>query len=79
MPLLVISETLGLLLDTLPAKDKYPLAIQMHLPKNQETLSKYFAHFLKFTSNLEHFPTKMKLINYVFVFMKLWAWKYKVR
>ena len=66
MSLLVISEILGLFLNTVTANDKYSLhnreklqePIQMLLWNKQKTFSAFFAPFLKSTSNLEHFERK---------------------
>ena len=62
----MISEILGLLVNTLTADDKYSLRnsenlsqqIQMHLSKKQKTFSHILAPFLKSTSNFQHFETK---------------------
>ena len=59
--LLVISEIIGLFVNTLTAYDKYSLhnkenlskPIQIQLPKKQKLFSEFFATFLKSKSNLE--------------------------
>ena len=61
MSVWVVSEILGLVVNTLAADDKYffrnsenlPQLIQMQLSKNQKPFSQFFATFLKFTSNFE--------------------------
>ena len=61
--LLVIYEILEMFVDTLTAGDKYSFRNsenllqpnQMQLCKKQKILSQFFAAFLKFTSNSEHF------------------------
>ena len=73
MSLLVIYEILALFVNTLTAIDNYSLPIsenllqpvQMQLFKNQYFF-RFFAAFLKSTSNFEHFEKKMRLIAYVF-------------
>ena len=65
MSILVISEILGLLVNTLTADDKYllcneenlPLSVRMQLSKKGKTVLKFFASFLKFPS---HFEKKKK-------------------
>ena len=66
MSILVISEILGLLVNTLTADDKYllcneenlPLSVRMQLSKKGKTVLKFFASFLKFPSHFEHFSKK---------------------
>ena len=66
MSLLVISEILGLFVNTLSSYDKYSLCnsenlwqpIQMLLAKKQKTYFEFFAPFLKSTSNCEYFEKK---------------------
>ena len=61
--LLVISEILGLFLNTLTTDEKYSLrnsenlseSIKMQLSKTQKTFSGLLAAFLKSLSNFEHF------------------------
>ena len=63
MSLLVISEILGLFLNTLTTDEKYSLrnsenlseSIKMQLSKTQKTFSGLLAAFLKSLSNFEHF------------------------
>ena len=63
MSLLVISEILGLFLNTLTTDEKYSLrnsenlseSIKMQLSKTQKTFSVLLAAFLKSLSNFEHF------------------------
>ena len=63
MSLLVISEILGLFLNTLTTDEKYSLrnsenlseSIKMQLSKKQKTFSGLLAAFLKSLSNFEHF------------------------
>ena len=40
--------------------------IQMHLSQKQKVLSLFFAAFLEFALNFEHFQKKVTLIAYVF-------------
>ena len=40
--------------------------IQMHLSQKQNIFSEFFSAFFESALNLEHFPTKMTLIAYVF-------------
>ena len=76
MSLLVISEILGLFVNTLTADDKYSLcnrenllqSIQMQLSKEQKVFSQYSAAFLKSVLNFEHFFKNMSL--YVMYFQK---------
>ena len=66
MSLLVISEILGLFVNTLSSYVKYSLCnsenlwqpIQMLLAKKQKTYFEFFAPFLKSTSNCEYFEKK---------------------
>ena len=52
-------------------------SIQMQVSNKQKPLSEFFASFLKYTFNFEHFQaTKMTLI--VYVFSKLWTVKYVI-
>ena len=63
----VISEILGLFVDTLTVDDKYCLAnkenllqpIQMQLPHKEQNLSQFLAWFIKSKSNFENFKKKM--------------------
>ena len=64
--LLLTCQILGLLVNTLAADEKYPvlnrdnltIPIQMQLSEKQKTFSQFFAAFLKFTLNFEHFEKK---------------------
>ena len=64
--LLVIFDIFGLLVKTLIADDKYSLLhsdnltepIQMQLSKNYKNCAQFFAVFLKYRSNFEHFQKK---------------------
>ena len=67
MSLLVISQILVLLLvNILTADDNYPLCnsenllqpIQRQSPKKENFFAQFFAAFLKFTSNCEHFERR---------------------
>ena len=61
--LLLTSQILGLLVNTLAADEKYPvlsrdnltIPIQMQLSQKQKTFSEFFAAFLKFRVNFEYF------------------------
>ena len=72
--LFVISQILSLLVNTLPAIEKYPaltrdnltIPIQMQLSQKQKTFSQFFAAFLKSSLNFKHFEKKMTLIAFVF-------------
>ena len=72
--MLVLSEILGLFLNTLSEDDKYCLLyrdnltqpIQILLSQKQKTFSDFFSPFLKSTLNFEHFQKKMTLIANVF-------------
>ena len=63
MSLLVISEILGLFLNTLTTDDKYSLrnsenlseSIKMQLSEKQKTFSGLLAAFMKSLLNFEHF------------------------
>ena len=62
MCLLLISEILGLFVNTLTAEDNYSVRdkgnltqpIELQLSKNEKTFSKIFAPFLKCRSNFQH-------------------------
>ena len=64
--LLLISKILGPLVNPLPSDEKYPVVnrdnltipIQMQLSQKQKSSSQFFAQFVKFSLNLEHFETK---------------------
>ena len=64
--LLLTSQILGLLLNTLATDEKYPLlnrenltiTVQMILSQKQKTSLQFFAAFLKSNSKLERFETK---------------------
>ena len=64
--LLLTSQILGLLVNTLAADEKYPvlntdnltIPIQMQLSQKQKTFSQFFAAFLKSTLNFKHFESK---------------------
>ena len=83
MSLLVISEILGLFVNTLTADDKYSLynsknlqqPIEMKLSKKERTFSQYCTQFLH--QILKTLRKKMTLIAYVFP--KLWTAKNVVR
>ena len=72
-PLLLTSEILGRLGNTLPAYQKYPLLkrdnlkipIQMHLSQKEKTFSLFSAAFLKSRWNFEHFDKKDALADFV--------------
>ena len=74
MSVLVISEILGLFVNTLTADDEFflrnrknlPQPTQIQLSKNQKNLSQFFASYRKPTSSFEHFKQKLTLIGYVF-------------
>ena len=59
-------QILGLLVNTLATDEKYPvpnrenltIPIQMQLSQKQKTFSEFFAEFLKFRLNFEHFDRK---------------------
>ena len=61
-------------LNTLATDDKYSLisrqnwmeTIQMHLCQKQKIFSQFFAAFLEFGLNFEHFQKKMNFIAYLF-------------
>ena len=63
MSLFVLSEILRLFLETLVADDKYSLLnqknllepIRMQLSKKQNSISQFFAPFLKSMTSFEHF------------------------
>ena len=63
--LLLTSQILGLLVNTLPADEKYPflnrdnftIPIQMLLSQKQKIFSQFFAAFLKFSWNFIYFGT----------------------
>ena len=69
MSLSVISEVLGLFVDTLTADDKYylrntgnlPQPVQMQLSKKQKTFSEFFAPTLKSTSNFEQLQKSLHI------------------
>ena len=64
--LLLKSQILGLLLNTLAVDEKYPvldrdnltMPIQMQLSEKQNTFSEFFAPFLKSVLNFKHFESK---------------------
>ena len=64
--LLLTCQILGLLVNTLPADEKYPLLkrdnltipIPVQLPWKQKTFSQFFAAFSKSIWNFEHFEKK---------------------
>ena len=64
--LLLISQILGLLVNTSAVDEKYPvlnrdnltIPIQMQLSQKQKTFSQFFAAFLKSTLNFKHFESK---------------------
>ena len=64
--LFAITQILWLLVNTLPANEKYPaltrdnltIPIQMQLSQKQKTFSQFFAAFLKSTLNFKHFESK---------------------
>ena len=68
--MLVLSEILGLFVNTLTDNDKYCLLyrhnltqpIQILLSEKQKTFSQFFAAFFKCALNFEHFQKKMTLI-----------------
>ena len=70
----MISEILGLFVNTLTADDKYSIhnsetlwqPIQIQLPKKQQTCAQFLSFFLKSTLIFQHFEKKMTLIVYVF-------------
>ena len=72
MSLLVISEFLGLFINTLTAEDKHflcngensPQPIQIQLSKRQKTFSQFFTEFLKFIFSFKYFE-EMTIIAYV--------------
>ena len=59
-------QMVGLLLNTLPADEEYPvlnrdnltIPIHMQLSQKQKTFSQFFSAFLKSRSNFEHFDKK---------------------
>ena len=59
-------QMVGLLLNTLPADEEYPvlnrdnltIPIQKQLSQKQKTFSEFFSAFLKSRSNFEHFDKK---------------------
>ena len=75
MTLLVISEILGLFVNTLNAEvwdflrysENLQQSIQMQLSNKSKIFSEIFTPFLKFTSNFKHFKKKMTLIAYLFL------------
>ena len=72
MSLLVISEILGLFVNTLTADDKHSCRnsknlrqpIQMQWSKKDETFFEFFASFLKLSSVFQIFEKKITLIAY---------------
>ena len=74
MSLLVISEILGLFVNTLTADAKHSLhnrenskqPIQMQSSKKWKHFTEYFAAFLNFTSILKHFQENKSFIAYLF-------------
>ena len=72
--LLLRWKTLGLLVNTLAANEKYPvlnrdnltIPIQMQLSQKQKTFLQFFTAFLKCNWNFERFEKKMTLIAFVF-------------
>ena len=72
MSLLVISEILGLFVNTLTADDKYSCRnsenlrqpIQVQLSNKDETFFEFFASFLKLSSIFQIFEKKITLIAY---------------
>ena len=77
MSLYLISETLGLFVDTLTADDMYSWGyrenftqlIQMQLSKKPKAFSQTFIAFLKFTKAFEHFGKKLSIIASVFLYI----------
>ena len=67
----MISEILGLFVNTLTAHDKYslqnkenlPRQSQMQLSKKQKTFSEFFAPFLRSISNFQHFNKTMDMYS----------------
>ena len=59
-------QMVGLLVNTLPADEEYPvlnrdnltIPIHMQLSQKQKTFSEFFSAFLKSRSNFEHFDKK---------------------
>ena len=72
--LFVISQILSLLVNTLPAIEKYPaltrdnltIPIQIQLSQKQKTFSHFFPSYLKSRINFKYFEKKMTLIDFVF-------------
>ena len=66
MSVLVISEILGLIINTLTADDKYSLhnrknlrqPIKLQLSRKKKIFSRFFHAYLKSTSYFEHFEKK---------------------
>ena len=64
--LLLTCQILGLLVNTLPAKEKYPvlnrdnltIPIQMQLSQKHKTFAQILYQFLKFILNFKYFETK---------------------
>ena len=73
-PLLLTCQIFGLLVNTLAADAKYPvfnkenlmIPIQVQLSRKEKLFSEFFAAFLKYRLNLQHFERKMTLIDCVF-------------
>ena len=71
--LLLVCHILGLLLNTLPVNEKYPLLkrdnltipIQIQLSHKEQTFSLSSAAFLKSRWNFEHFDKKDAIIDFV--------------
>ena len=65
---------LGLVVNTLPVDEKYPvhnrdnltIPIQMQLSQKQKTFAQLFAAFLKSITNFKYFEKKMTLKHFVF-------------
>ena len=72
--LLLTCKTLGLLVNRMPADEKYPvlyrdnstIPIQMQLSQKQESFPQLFSSFLKSTLNFEYFEKKMTVRAFVF-------------
>ena len=79
MSLFVICDILELFVNTLTGNDKYSLhnredlqqPIQIQLSKKQKKNSEFFAVFLKFTSNFEHFEKNITFIAHLLAKLRI--------
>ena len=79
MSLFVICDILELFVNTFTGDDKYSLhnredlqqPIQIQLSKKQKKNSEFFAVFLKFTSNFEHFEKNITFIAHLLAKLRI--------